>query len=192
MHDWKGALLASVTVSVLETVNSLGPASVIRRVENREISTAAETIVRRLKLSGLIGLDFILERDTGKAHLIEMNPRATQISHLLLAGGGDLLGRLGAAISGDPLRQAVPVTENDVIALFPQEWLRDSTSGFLRTAFHDVPWDEPELLRRCMTETVEFQVWSRLSAATRAVRAWLTGTKQNGLDQISPSEVSHV
>jgi hypothetical protein len=42
------------------------------------------------------------------------------------------------------------VTENDVIALFPQEWLRDPQSPFLRTAYHDVPWHESEFLRACV------------------------------------------
>jgi predicted ATP-grasp superfamily ATP-dependent carboligase len=58
---WQGTVLASITVSVLETVGTLGPASVIRVIDDREISAAAEAIVRHLRLSGLIGLDFILE-----------------------------------------------------------------------------------------------------------------------------------
>jgi hypothetical protein len=189
---WKGAVLASVTVSVLQTVDSLGPASVIRLVENREISTAAEMIIRRLKLSGLIGLDFILEQETGEAYLIEVNPRATQICHLQLGAGHDLLGPLRASISGHSPRQAVPITDNDVIALFPQEWARDSTSGFLGTAYHDVPWDEPDLLRRCMTETIEFRTWSRLSTAARVARDWLTHAEHKRLGHASRSGVSHV
>ena len=167
---WKGTILGSVTAVVLETVGMLGPASVIRLIENREIAAAVEVIVGRLKLSGLIGLDFILEERTGHAHLIELNPRATQICHLSLGTGRDLLGPLRAVLSGEPLRRTVPVTERDVIALFPQEWLRDSTSAFLRTAYHDVPWDEPDLLRRCLTETIEVRAWARLSHAARITR----------------------
>ena len=70
---WKGTILGRVTAVVLETVGMLGPASVIRLIENREIAAAVEVIVRRLNLSELIGLDFILEERTGHAHLIEMN-----------------------------------------------------------------------------------------------------------------------
>ena len=177
---WKGTILGSVTGVVLETVGSLGPASVIRLIDNQEMSSAAEAIVRRLKLSGLIGFDFILEERTGAAHLIEMNPRATQICHLSLGTRRDLLGPLRAVLAGEPLRPTVPVTDSDVIALFPQEWLRDSRSAFLRTAYHDVPWDEPGLLRRCLTETIEFRVWCRLSAAARATRVWLAGASRKG------------
>jgi hypothetical protein len=64
----------------------------------------------------------------------------------------------------------VPVTERDVIALFTQEWLGDSTSAFLRTAYRDVSWDEPNLLRRYVTETIEVRAWARLSDAAIAAR----------------------
>ena len=49
-------------------------------------------------------------------------------------GDGSRFVPLRAVLSGEPLRRTVPVTERDVIALFPQEWRRDSTSAFLRTA----------------------------------------------------------
>ena len=179
---WKGTMLACITAVVLETVDSLGPASVVRVIDNQEMSDAAAAIVSRLKLSGLIGFDFILDEPTGAAYLIEMNPRATQICHLPLGMDRDLLRPLRAVLAGEPLlRPAVPVTENDVIALFPQEWLRDSQSAFLTTAYHDVPWEEPDLLRRCLTETIEFRAWCRLSAAARATRAWLADAKRKGL-----------
>src|SRR5262249_26299391 len=155
-----------------QTMDSLGPASVVRVIEHQEMLEAATAIVSRLKLSGLIGFDFILDAGTGAAHLIEMNPRATQLCHLPLGMGRDLLRPLRAVLAGEPLlRPAAPATDNEVIALFPQEWLRDSSSAFLGTAYHDVPWEEPALLRRCLRETPEFRAWCRLSAAAKATRA---------------------
>jgi hypothetical protein len=121
----------------------------LRLIENPEMSAAAEKMVRRLKLSGLHGFDFMLESHTGNAHLIEINPRATQVGHLTLGPGRDLPAALYAALSGEGLRPAPKVTENDMIALFPQEWMRDPESAFLQSAYHDVPWEEPELLRAC-------------------------------------------
>ena len=108
-----------------------------------------------------------------------MNARATQICHMQLGTDRDLLAPLRAVLSGEAPRQTVPVTEGDVIALFPQEWLRDSTSKFLSTGYHDVPWDEPALLRECLTDTIEFRTWSRLSKAARATKAWLAGTSRH-------------
>jgi hypothetical protein len=48
------------------------------------------------------------------------------------------------------LRPAKKVTDNDTITLFPQEWMRDPASPFLTSGYHDVPWEEPELLRACV------------------------------------------
>ena len=95
------------------------------------MSAAAEKMVRRLKLSGLHGFDFMLEASTGNARLIEINPRATQVGHLTLGPGRDLPAALYAALSGEDLHPAPKVTENDIIALFPQEWMRDPDSAFL-------------------------------------------------------------
>lgn len=143
---WQGKVLASLHLEVLNKRDAAGPSSVVRLVENNEMSTAAEITVRMLKLSGLHGFDFMLEADSGKAHLIEINPRATQVGHLALGAGRDLPAALYAVLTGEPIRAAAPITVNDTIALFPQEWTRDARSPFLQSAYHDVPWDEPGLL----------------------------------------------
>jgi hypothetical protein len=146
---WEGAVLASLHFEVVHKRDAAGPSSVLRLIENPEMSAAAERMVRRLKLSGLHGFDFMLEASTGNARLIEINPRATQVGHLTLGPGRDLPAALYAALSGESLHPAPKVTENDTIALFPQEWMRDPESAFLQSAYHDVPWEEPELLRAC-------------------------------------------
>jgi hypothetical protein len=33
------------------------------------------------------------------------------------------------------------------IALFPQEMIRDPNSPYLRSAYYDVPWQSPELMK---------------------------------------------
>jgi hypothetical protein len=150
---WKGTVLASLHFEVVHKRSASGPSSVLRFIENPEMSAAAEKMVRRLGLSGIHGFDFMLEADTGNAHLIEINPRATQVGHLALGPGRDLPAALYSALSGESLRAAEKVTENDTITLFPQEWLRDPASSFLTSGYHDVPWEEPELLRACLRKT---------------------------------------
>jgi len=110
-------------------------------------------------LSGLCGFDFMLEADTGNAYLIEINPRATQVGHITLGFGHDLPAALYGAVSGRPGQVAPPVTENDTIVLFPQEWARDSQSEFLRTGYHDVPWDTPELVHACIRRSRKQSKW---------------------------------
>lgn len=147
---WKGTVLAGLHFEVINKRSSAGPATVMRWIESAEMSAAVESMVRRLNLSGLHGFDFMLEAQTGNAYLIEINPRTTQVGHLALGPGRDLPAALCAAMSGTTVQPAPKVTENGTITLFPQEWMRDPASPFLRSGYHDVPWEEPELLRACV------------------------------------------
>jgi hypothetical protein len=156
---WQGTLLAGLHFEVLTKSESAGPATVLRLIESKEMHAAAEKMVRRLGLSGLHGFDFLLEAGTGNAHLIEMNPRATQVGHLTLGAGRDLPGALYAAVSGEPLCETPPVTDKDTIALFPKEWIRDSASPYLRSAYHDVPWEAPELVLSCIRSRRQQMTW---------------------------------
>ena len=147
---WQGKVLAGLHFEVINKRSSAGPATVMHLVDNSEMSAAVEKMVCRLNLSGLHGFDFMLESQSGNAHLIEINPRTTQVGHLTLGVGRDLPAALFAAMSGGPVQPSAKLTDNDVITLFPQEWMRDPASAFLRTGYHDVPWAEPELLRACL------------------------------------------
>jgi hypothetical protein len=149
---WNGRILAGISVSVLERMEFNGPATVVQIIDNPEIANAAAAIVQQLKLTGLFGFDFILQRETGEPYLIEMNPRATQIGHLSLGVDRDLPAAIRAALTGERVSARPRQTDQEVIALFPQEWLRNPASPFLRTAYHDVPWDEPDLIRSCIAE----------------------------------------
>lgn len=146
---WQGRVLAGISVEALRTQHTTGPATVVRIIENPEMSEAVERLVRRLGLSGLWGIDFVLDASSGAACLIEMNPRATPICHLPLGAGRDLPAALFTALTG---RAPAPRTAigQAVIALFPGEWQRDAASTHLRSDYHDIPWDEPGLVQECV------------------------------------------
>src|SRR2546425_11953922 len=123
------------------------------------MSVAVERMVRGLNLSGVHGFDFLLEAHTGNAYLIEINPRATQVGHLALGPGRDLPAALYAILAGKAVESAPKVTDNDTIALFPHEWIRNPTSAYLRSGYHDVPWEEPELLHACIRRFQKQSPW---------------------------------
>lgn len=155
---WRGVVLASLHFEVLEKMHSTGHATVVRLIEHREMTLAAERIARRLNLSGFHGLDFVLEASSGNAYLIEINPRTTQVGHLALGPGRNLPAALYAAIRGKNNEVSAKVTERDTIALFPQEWKRDPRSPYLSSGYHDVPWQEPLLVSSCI-ETIRKQAF---------------------------------
>jgi len=165
---WRGSLHASLQFEVVNKMDATGHSTVLRRIDNADMIRAAEKVVGKLELSGVIGFDFMIEPETGYAYLIEINPRATQVGHLTLGSGRDIPAALFSCVTGRPIQEADKVTENDVIALFPQEWKRDPASPYLRSGYHDVPWDEPQLIRACVRP--RRRQWTRY-AEKEAVRA---------------------
>ncbi len=141
-----GVLLGAVQAEVVRSDGELGPSTVLRIIENPEMLATARAMVRRLGLTGLCGFDFVLEGDTERAYLVEVNPRATPTAHLVTADGVDLLASLRVALGrpGPPARTCT--YPNGLVALFPEEMRRDPVSPFLTTAYHDVPTQSPELV----------------------------------------------
>jgi Carbamoyl-phosphate synthase L chain, ATP binding domain len=147
---WNGEVLAALHFEVVMKGIAAGPASVLKLIDNPEMSETAVKMARRLKLSGMHGFDYMLESKTGDAYLIEINPRSTQVGHLTLGLGRDIPAALYAAVTAQPIRPSPKITEDSVIALFPQEWTRDPASPYLQSAYHDVPWDKPDLILACV------------------------------------------
>lgn len=137
-----GEVLAALHMDVVTWAGETGPASVMRRVDCPVMENAARKIAARFRLNGLHGLDFMRDRE-GQAHLIEVNPRATQICHLAL--GPDL----PAALLGRRARP--PVTDCREIALFPQLLAAPNLTG---PVYRDIPWDDPAVLRAIAGEAL--------------------------------------
>jgi hypothetical protein len=154
-------------VEAIRTQHPTGPATVVRVIENPEMSQAADRLARRLGISGLWGMDFVVEASTGGAYLIEMNPRATPICHLPLGPGQNLPAALYMQLAGTPPPAPSATIDHDVIAMFPGEWHRNPASPFLRSDYHDIPWDEPGLVRECIDKPwsergVIASLWARM------------------------------
>ena len=141
---WQGEVLAGVSVEVVQASLDTGPASVVRVIDHPEMAEATAHLVRRLGLSGFCGIDFILD-PSGRAHLIELNARTTTVCYLALDAQSDMTGALYAKLAGTA-RRPVASMRHDLITFFPHELWRDPKSRFLVGTYHDVPWDEPQLV----------------------------------------------
>jgi hypothetical protein len=166
---WEGKVLAGIAAEVVSSNQPTGPASVVRIVDHPEMMLCAETLARRLKLSGFFGLDFMIEEGSGAAYLIEMNPRCTPLCHLRLGKGRDMIGALQAQLSGQSLKETPCITQNDTIAYFPEAWQPDR--GALETSFRDVPYGEPDLVKELLETSPQGTLFAR---ATKAFRAYLS------------------
>jgi hypothetical protein len=177
---WEGKVLAGIGVEVISAEGLTGPANIVRVVSNSKMMQCAEGIAARLRLSGFFGLDFVIEKGSREPHLIEMNPRCTPLCHLRLGEGRDMIGGLWAQLSGQPVPRTEPVTENEMIAYFPQAW--NSKSEFFQSSFHDVPEGEPnlvqDLLKPWPAKSLVFRVFSWL----HRIQGLTTGAVQSPTD----------
>jgi hypothetical protein len=172
---WQGEVLAAVCAESVATTSATGPSTVARIIDNAEMIDAARRMVRALGLSGMIGFDFMIEAATGAAFLIEMNPRNTPICAVRLGPGRDLAEALVARLAGRPVRERPPRTNRDIVVFFPDTWQDDPSNHFLHSAYHDVPWERPELVRVLMRQERR----ERYSILRILRRVWLATNNGN-------------
>ncbi len=188
---WQGKVLAGTSVQALRTQQATGPATVVQVIDNAEMDEAVRRLVQRLGLSGLWGMDFVIESATGAAFLIEVNPRATPITHLALGPGHDLpaalLEALGLPGAGGP-REALG---QDVIAMFPGEWQRDPASEHLHQAHHDIPWAEPALVRDGLMQPWAERGWAARGWARLRDGSGRAAPRRTCASEQTPSDGNH-
>ncbi len=143
-----GKVLASYTV-VKESIYPYptGQAARIRFVEKAEIKKSIATFVDHIGYTGFGDFEFIIEEKTGLPYFLECNPRPSTIFHLGKRIGVDLAQAMFSGLSNQIYSPSDKLEKELTVALFPQEWIRDPQSPYLTSPMHDVPWDDPLLLK---------------------------------------------
>jgi hypothetical protein len=142
-----GRILALIAVEVVSAQSATGPATVVQVVENAQMSDAAQKLAARLKLSGFYGFDFMIRDLDQQVFLIEMNPRTALPCHLRLDDGRDLIGALARHVGSQTAPDSKLFSKSRAFAYFPQAWYSGVPGDLLRNVHHDVPWDEPDLVK---------------------------------------------
>lgn len=168
---WQGEVLAGSSIEALDTLSATGAAVLVRRIDHPDMELAARKLVKRLGLSGFCGFDFMIEAGSGKAYLIEVNPRATPVTALALGPERDLVAALSQKLLGRPVAARAELGERTPIAMFPGLWLKNPADPALNQAHHDVPWEEPALVQAC----IDFDY-----AGTPAWTRWLQRRRRGG------------
>jgi predicted ATP-grasp superfamily ATP-dependent carboligase len=146
---WQGTLLAGYAAEKLEPgPGDSGIPTVQRYHHDASLRAVAAALARGFGISGFFSPEFIVDEKTGDAYLIEINRRLVGGAHRGSPIGVDHWAALHAALQGipSPTRDDLDPEESHVAVHFPQEWLRDPDSRWLRDYPADVPWDDPKLL----------------------------------------------
>lgn len=140
-----GQVKASNTFLTLEQYPAgTGPGTVVELINNVQIEDGAKMIIERTGYTGFASFDFIIDH-SGKAYLLECNVRPTPTTHLGEYVGFNLIHAFSNYLHGkaDMISESNGVEK--IIALFPNEQVRDSQSKYIRENFHDIPENDSEL-----------------------------------------------
>ena len=146
---WQGRMLAGYAGDRLQAHDGpASPGTVVRYRHDADLREHSERLVAAFGMSGIFTSEYLIERDTGRAYLLEINRRISPGTHYGSVMNVDLCAALFAALhdAPSPTRAALDPGEERVFVQFPGEWLRDPASRWLRKYPVDVPWDDPELL----------------------------------------------
>ncbi len=97
---YKGEVIAGLSVTAHETHGLTGRAKIVEIIDNPEMEAVVRRLVKKMKLSGFVGVDFVIERDTGNAYALEMNARTTPTVNLGVRGEPTLAASLASAFTG--------------------------------------------------------------------------------------------
>jgi hypothetical protein len=100
------------------------------------------------EISGYFSPEFLIDKRTDQPYLLEIGRSVAAGAHCGGAVGVDHWKALHASLQGTATatRADLDVGEEHLIVNFPQVWLRNRTSRWLREYPVDVPWDDPELI----------------------------------------------
>lgn len=142
-----GKTVGVISAFAAQTSRATGPASVVRFAPHAGMVDATAAMIGAFGATGFISFDFVVDA-AGQEYLLECNPRPTHILHLGGLVEVDLPGRLLDALNGNiPENPQVVGDAERKVAFFPNEWRRDPNSSALSESHHDVPWDDPELIK---------------------------------------------
>ncbi len=130
------------------TTEVKGQSAVLRFIRSPETLAFSEMLCSGFGMSGFFNVQFVLDERSGNAYLLEINRRLVTHMHLGERVGRDLAAAFFNRFEPERRTRSIDPREdaNDVIAVFPREWLRDPGSPHLLEFPVDVPWDDPPLL----------------------------------------------
>jgi hypothetical protein len=151
---WRGRLLAGYAGDRLEADGGpMAPGTVVRCHDAPALRALSAQLVEAFGITGFFTCNYVVEKATGRPHLIGINRRIGPGTHYGTVLDVDLCAALHAALQGTPppTRGQLDPGEERVFVQFPAEWLRNPNSRWLRGYPVDVPWDDPDLLDAMLT-----------------------------------------
>jgi hypothetical protein len=167
---WQGEVLALISVeAVAPTSGEFEPPATVRIIENESTVQTTRRMAQKLGLSGFQDFEFMLDLESGRATLTEINPYCTAPVYLNAGPGHDPVDAFCRKwFGGPPAAQAV-VHPGRLIAYFPQSWVANPTDPLLATDAYDVPSQDPQLVEQMMRLVRRNRRYSAIQSSLRGL-----------------------
>ena len=146
---WKGELLVGLRRGEARGRSAAQGASTVSRYHRSPaLREMASTLAKALEITGILFGRVRHRRLERQPLLLGINRRITANTHRGSAYDVDPCKALLAALHGLPATTRTDFDEGEehIGVHFPQEWLRDPESRWLRDYPSILPWEEPELI----------------------------------------------
>ena len=170
MFCMDGEILGATIAEREQSAHPTGSSTIVRIVDRPELLAGAQRLVGDLRLSGFIGMDFIVDPRTGEAIVIELNPRATPLCNAAPFHGRSPAAAAAAALGGG----AATADERPraLVAYFPKAWAFDPRDARLEHCVRDIPLEDPGLLAGILETPwpergVRLAAWNAVRRAAR-------------------------
>ena len=131
----RGEVIGQVLIRGLRTMPRDAGTTVLREcIEHPACAEASRKLVGALGYTGFVGFDYVVERGSGKPHVVDANPRPTPALNLAQLGGCDLVGGWVAIAQGrdPPPLSPCPQGNRTRVHFGDWAWLAESLARSLR------------------------------------------------------------
>jgi hypothetical protein len=167
---WAGEVLALISVqAVFGAAGTADPPAKVEIIDNGQMVRTARIMTEKLGLSGFQDFEFMLDLDSGRATLIEINPYCVPPMYLNAGPGHDPVDAfcrrwLGRAPVAQP-----PAHPGRLIAYFPESWAANPSDPVLETGAYDLPAQDPELVNHVIRKVRRNRRYSAIQSGLRTL-----------------------
>jgi hypothetical protein len=166
---WAGEVLALISVRSLPGTGApTDPPAKVQIIDNEQMVRTARIMAEKLGLSGFQDFEFMLDVDSGRATLTEINPYCERPVYLNAGHGHDPVDALCRRWLGRPVAQP-PAHPDRLIAYFPETWIANPTDPVLETGAYDLPAQDPELVNQVIRKVRRNRRYSAIQSGLRTL-----------------------
>ncbi|MEH6497433.1 MAG: hypothetical protein V7740_16940, partial [Pseudomonas marincola] len=146
----------------LETLFENGPSTVVENLYRPDWAEPMAALVKKLQFTGFGGVDMFEISEKTLPTVIEVNLRPTHTVPSSSILGNDLVSLFYNRLNGgtEKVTEVQHNSHEKIIAIFPEEVMRDKNSPYLKSVPVDICWEDKGLLHALTNAIYNYKIKS--------------------------------